>query len=110
MALYDHFTQERYKLVSQTDALEDIRDIVSPSNVESDAKKIEEVYDISNWEHPHTHVKDRWALEYIGVHLVRPLIEIIDDDLSSFVTITEVNAFTAARPAEWRYVGSNLYN
>lgn len=48
--------------------------------------------------------KDQWALQYIGLHLLRPLIEAIDGDVSSFVTIDEVNEFTAARPADWRFV------
>ncbi|KAK7027265.1 hypothetical protein VNI00_015354 [Paramarasmius palmivorus] len=47
---------------------------------------------------------DRWTLQYITVlHLQRlkPLMEAIDDDASSFVTIAEVNAFTTARPLGW---------
>ncbi|KAI0646024.1 hypothetical protein C8Q79DRAFT_730049 [Trametes meyenii] len=44
---------------------------------------------------------EAWTLQYITVSRVRPLIEAIDDDLSSFVTVSEVNAFTSARPASW---------
>ncbi|KAI0630036.1 hypothetical protein C8Q77DRAFT_236077 [Trametes polyzona] len=44
---------------------------------------------------------DTWALQYITAGRIQPLLEAIDDDFSSFVTVTEVNAFTAARPAEW---------
>lgn len=53
---------------------------------------------------PRVAPKDQWALQYIGLHLLRPLIEAIDGDVSSFVTIDEVNEFTAARPADWRFV------
>jgi hypothetical protein len=47
---------------------------------------------------------DQWALEYITIHHVQPLIEALDDDVSGFVTIAEVNEFTTSRPANWSYV------
>ncbi len=47
---------------------------------------------------------DHWTLEYITVQRAQPLIEALDGDMSSFVTIAEVNAFTAARPSHWRLV------
>ena len=47
-------------------------------------------------------VNDQWALEYMTVVRIQPLIEAIDDDVSSFITVAEVNAFTAARPSNWR--------
>ena len=84
--------------------LQKITGIVSPSNPESDARKIEEVSAIAAQDLPIVDAKDQWALEYIGVHHVRPLIEAIDVDISSFVSIAEINTFTAARPAEWRWV------
>ena len=46
--------------------------------------------------------EDQWTLDYITILRVQPLIEAIDDDVSSFVTVSEVNAFTAAWPREWR--------
>ena len=49
--------------------------------------------------------EDEWALQYITalkVQAVQPLMEALDDDVSSFVTVAEVNAFTAARPKDWR--------
>lgn len=45
--------------------------------------------------------RDLWALQYINVFRVHQLIETIDDDVSSFVTVDEVNAFTSARPLGW---------
>ena len=53
---------------------------------------------------PDTPAKDSWALEYINVRLVQPLIEAIDDDASSFVTVSELNNFTSSRPEGWRQV------
>ncbi|KAK7040772.1 hypothetical protein VNI00_009678 [Paramarasmius palmivorus] len=48
--------------------------------------------------------QDQWAMRYITdlrLQLLQPLMEALDDDVSSFVTIDEVNAFTAARPLNW---------
>lgn len=78
--------------------------MVSPLNPEFDARQVEEVADTAQQEQSFVDGKDEWALEYIGVHHVRPLIEAIDVDMSSFVSIAEINTFTAARPAEWRFV------
>jgi hypothetical protein len=49
-----------------------------------------------------TAAEDSWALEYINVRQIQPLIEAIDDDGSSFVTVNEVNDFTSRRPKGWR--------
>ncbi|TCD61202.1 hypothetical protein EIP91_008790 [Steccherinum ochraceum] len=97
MALHDYLAQQR--VITQSEALDHIRNVVKPENRDSDARKVDEVAEIANVSY--TKAKDRWALEYIGVHLVRPLIEVIDEDFSSFVTISEINAFTSARPADW---------
>ena len=53
---------------------------------------------------PGTPAKDSWTLQYINVRLIQPLIEAIDDDASSFVTVSELNDFTSCRPKEWRQV------
>ena len=47
---------------------------------------------------------DQWALKYLGMEWLRPIMEAFDDDASGFTTIAEVNSFTASRPKEWRYV------
>ena len=48
--------------------------------------------------------KDDWAFEYINVTYLQPIMEAFDDDGSGYVTITEVNRFVDALPAEieWR--------
>ena len=51
---------------------------------------------------PETPVEDMWALEYISVNRIQPLMEALDDDGSSFVTVNEVNEFTSRRPVGWR--------
>jgi hypothetical protein len=53
--------------------------------------------------------QDAWALKHITTARLQPLIEVLDEDLSSFVTISEVNAFTASKPKEWRCADPNLY-
>ena len=45
---------------------------------------------------------DKWALKYITVNRLRTISEAFDDDASGFVTIQELNAFTRARPLDWR--------
>ncbi|TBU21891.1 hypothetical protein BD311DRAFT_869699 [Dichomitus squalens] len=45
--------------------------------------------------------EDEWTVEYINVTRVQPIIEAFDDDASGFITATEVNAFTTARPDSW---------
>ena len=45
--------------------------------------------------------QDDWALKYIDIMRSQQLIEAIDADLSSFITIREINEFTSAKPPEW---------
>ena len=44
-----------------------------------------------------------WTLEWITLTRLQPIIEAFDDDGSGFITVQEVNAFTTARPKNWRY-------
>jgi hypothetical protein len=45
---------------------------------------------------------DAWAIKYIDVFWVPPILEAFDDDASGFITVSEVNQFTSSRPADWR--------
>jgi hypothetical protein len=45
---------------------------------------------------------DAWAIKYIDVKWVRPILEAFDDDASGFITVDEVNRFTSSRPVKWR--------
>ncbi|KAJ7246566.1 hypothetical protein B0H12DRAFT_758041 [Mycena haematopus] len=47
------------------------------------------------------HHEDDWALLYLTVSRLQPISEAFDDDASSFISITEANTFTAARPLDW---------
>ncbi|KAJ7743335.1 hypothetical protein B0H16DRAFT_1422914 [Mycena metata] len=44
---------------------------------------------------------DDWATGYLQVRRLHYLQQVMDPDCSGFTTISEINAFTYARPAEW---------
>ncbi|KAI9438366.1 hypothetical protein H4582DRAFT_1815213 [Lactarius indigo] len=44
---------------------------------------------------------DAWAIKFIDVMRLQPILEAFDDDASGFITITEMNRFTSSRPIEW---------
>ena len=46
--------------------------------------------------------KDEWALQLTTLHRLQSIMEAIDFDGSSVVTIEEVNVFTDAKPQDWR--------
>ncbi|KAF5367214.1 hypothetical protein D9757_012217 [Collybiopsis confluens] len=48
-----------------------------------------------------TYAENDWALEYITITRIQPLLEAFDDDSSSLVSIGEVNTFTEAKPHDW---------
>lgn len=52
--------------------------------------------------------EDRWALQYLSVLRVQPILEAFDDDGTGFVSIMEANALTLSKPREWRRVFSFL--
>jgi hypothetical protein len=47
---------------------------------------------------------DAWAIKFIDVAWIQPILEAFDDDASGFINIAEVNRFTSSRPADWRFV------
>jgi hypothetical protein len=51
---------------------------------------------------------DAWAIKFIDVMWVKPILEAFDDDASGFITVTEVNTFTSSRPVEWRLGSHHL--
>ncbi len=64
----------------------------------------------TNAEQPDTIANDEWALKYLGLNRLCPLMEAFDDDASGYVTITEVNKLKDMRPSSltWRYVRSGI--
>lgn len=53
---------------------------------------------------PPIKLEDQWALQYINITRIRPLLEALDEDSSAFITVKEVNVFTSSRPQGWRQV------
>lgn len=47
---------------------------------------------------------DRWVLKHITLAKLHPVMEALDADGSSLVTVHEVNEFTSGRPKEWRWL------
>ena len=46
--------------------------------------------------------EDQWALQYLNLLHVQPILEAFDDDGTGFVSVKEVNELTSARPDGWR--------
>ncbi|KAJ6562519.1 hypothetical protein B0H19DRAFT_99038 [Mycena capillaripes] len=90
MAMHDHFAQKAGL------ALKQIRDITT--NQASDAEKIQNIAELTKTTMPE---EDLWTLDYITIRGIQPLIEEIDEDGSSFVTLRELNTFTTSRPEGW---------
>lgn len=47
---------------------------------------------------------DGWAIKYIDIIRLQPIMEAFDDDASGFITVLEMNNFTTGRPKGWRFV------
>jgi hypothetical protein len=45
-----------------------------------------------------------WALQFVNVTRLQPILEAIDDDTTGFITIAEMNRFTSSKPDNWRLV------
>ena len=91
IALSDHFMKNLHSTPSPESAKNGMESATNDDGPYGEAEESKKI-------HP-----DAWATVYITVERVRHLIEAIDDDVSSFVTIAEINRFTAARPTGWRY-------
>ncbi|KAH8987709.1 hypothetical protein EDB83DRAFT_2535566 [Lactarius deliciosus] len=51
---------------------------------------------------------DAWAIKFIDVTRLQPILEAFDDDTSGFITISEMNRFTSSRPEKWRSLSGQL--
>jgi hypothetical protein len=102
LALRDYFSERLLATSAEERTLAAIKNIASSSSTETDSKKLEEIAQIVDESASEAkETGDRWTLEFISIYRIQPLIEALDDDVSSFVTVAEVNAFTAARPEGW---------
>ncbi|KAL7285783.1 hypothetical protein ACG7TL_000892 [Trametes sanguinea] len=53
---------------------------------------------------------DKWALHYLNIAWLNPILEAIDDDTSGYISVSEVNKFMQRLPQEldWRLTSSVL--
>lgn len=51
---------------------------------------------------PQSKDEDQWALQYLNLLHLQPIMEAFDDDGTGFVSVMEVNTFTTSRPKDWR--------
>ncbi|KAH7099932.1 hypothetical protein BKA62DRAFT_673164 [Auriculariales sp. MPI-PUGE-AT-0066] len=49
-------------------------------------------------------LQDRWAIEYITLTRVRPVLEAFDDDASGWISVKEANVFTSGRPQDYSVI------
>jgi len=103
MAIHDHFSEKSGA------ALKQIYSLTNNATDISAEDKLKEIATVAHDVIPSMPPEDQWTLEFISPHRVKPLIEAVDDDCSSFASVAEVNAFTARRPAGWRYVGDLFF-
>ncbi|KAI0699891.1 hypothetical protein C8T65DRAFT_296383 [Cerioporus squamosus] len=99
MALRDHFAEGSHaELAAIQVVTQESKDNSTPNAA---VQATTEIKDIANRANPLAAPEDEWALQFITVLRIQPLIEALDVDFSSFVTVAEANAFTAARPQNW---------
>ncbi|KAL0569703.1 hypothetical protein V5O48_012263 [Marasmius crinis-equi] len=95
MALHDHM------LAKSRDALDGIHAIANKPDQMPAVEKSDDCASAIEEALPAIPAEDRWLLQHIRLRLVQPLIEALDDDGSSYITVNEVNAFTNSRPEGW---------
>ena len=100
LALYDHLKLKSVHKIAPS---------LGESQPGESAKDSNNVATIAASALPETSVEDMWALEYITMDKIQPLIEALDDDGSSFVRVNEVNEFTSSRPDGWRQVSGSMF-
>lgn len=107
MALREFYSERRKDMLSKgRQSIDDVRAILHSGN-DSPSQKVLEITEIvegrgTEDEGMLKDMQDDWALEYITISRIQPLLEAFDDDASSLVSVAEVNTFTTARPKDWR--------
>ncbi|TDL25408.1 hypothetical protein BD410DRAFT_638802 [Rickenella mellea] len=96
LALHDHYL-DQYENVSGhgETSLEVIPPSPTFSHAESEAT--DAVVDTAFLHNPPLEA-DKWCLQYLSIQNVPPIAEALDDDVSGFIKIAEVNNFSNDRP------------
>jgi hypothetical protein len=122
LAMHDHFADERQRAAAAKDAAGDSMHN-TPSSSFGTSNQTDQAPALTAEESVSSQVReDAWALPFIKLDRVQVyhllwqcissirsqissqyLAEALDPDLSTFVTISEVNSFTAQKPPPWRY-------
>ncbi|KAF9530406.1 hypothetical protein CPB83DRAFT_179823 [Crepidotus variabilis] len=95
MAIHDHFAAKSHVALNQIHA------IAREKNSNSPQEDLRDIASIAERAIPTTPAGDLWCLQYINVQFAQPLIEALDENGSSFVTVNEANAFTTSCPEGW---------
>ncbi|KAJ7743345.1 hypothetical protein B0H16DRAFT_1859871 [Mycena metata] len=97
LAIRDYFVErvehEHNKLVTTEQELSTRP--ISPAPTEDDDDEDDPAADLS------IPLPDNWAMAYLQVRRLHYLQQAMDSDCSGFTTVSEINAFTYARPADW---------
>lgn len=107
MALREFYSERRKDIMSkERESMDNIHAILHSTD-DSPSQKVLEITEIVDGKIKANDgalrgVQDDWALEYITISRIQLLLEAFDDDASSLVSVAEVNAFTTARPKDWR--------
>ncbi|TDL25425.1 hypothetical protein BD410DRAFT_639315 [Rickenella mellea] len=98
LALHDHYI-DQYENISALASIQLDRDIVPPSPTLSHAETEATNGDVDTGflQNPPPEA-DKWCLEYLSIQNIPAIAEAIDDDVSGFIKIAEVNNFSYDKP------------
>ncbi|KAF8843364.1 hypothetical protein BDN67DRAFT_924335 [Paxillus ammoniavirescens] len=101
LALHDYFLDK-----FSDDSLDEVEGAVTPMSIPSPLPPDEYIepgtmLDLALSQQPRSKTDDRWALVYVNVTRIQPILEAFDDDGSGFVSVKEVNTLTSSRPKGW---------
>ncbi|KIK51722.1 hypothetical protein GYMLUDRAFT_265701 [Collybiopsis luxurians FD-317 M1] len=107
MGLREYYSERRKDIQSRDRQLMESISAIVHSTDDSEAHQVQEIKDImDSTDHMKgkptpSYTKDDWALDYITIPRIQTLLEALDDDSSTLISVAEANSFTTARPADW---------
>lgn len=103
LALHDYFVEEYHK-VETAEAASYLPSPSGNSNLSATSEYFDEqqLADAAEQQKPKHDLNDKWALAYLNILHVQPILEAFDDDGTGFVSVKEANEFTSSRPKDWR--------
>ncbi|TDL25429.1 hypothetical protein BD410DRAFT_837603 [Rickenella mellea] len=105
LALHDHYL-DQYENINEETSLDIIPPSSTVSHADTDATNAEVDADAAFLHNPPPEA-DKWCLQYLTIQNISPIAEAIDDDVSGFIKIAEVNTFLMTSPRDFPcYAGS----